>query len=274
MFNRIVFWRAAGCYNSALAILEAMEKQVGHRDILIRKLENSKLRIREDDYIINWGNGGFATWGEASLDAKTLINHPNNVNIAVNKIKTFRALDVAGVQTLKWTTSRGDATLWYNEGHTVIGRKTISGCCGEGIVIMERLEGGRQLMMVSDCPLYTLYQKKRHEYRVHVFGGKVIDVVQKKKKAGSASPTLNKIRNVDDGWAFCHKDLQIKDVNRLNQIGIDAVKACGLHFGAVDVIWNEKQDKYYVVEVNTAPGLETSTIQAYANAFLEDIKNG
>ena len=172
------------------------------------------------------------------------------------------------MQTLKHTTDIVLAQKWANEGYTVIGRKTVSGCCGEGIEIYE---SGQE---VGDCPLYTLYQKKRHEYRVHVFKGKAIDVVQKKKKKGSASPTHNKIRNVDDGWTFCHNNLEIKDINRLNQIGIDAVKACGLDFGAVDIIWNEKQDKYYVVEVNTAPGLETSTIQAYANAFLEDIKNG
>jgi len=270
MVKRIIFWRAEGCYKSALAILEAMEHKVGQREIFIRKLHNSKVKPHKDDYIINWGNGGYNSWEDLEGTFKQdvhISNNPKSVHIGCNKIKTFKALDDYGVQTLKWTTNKARAQEWSDTEHTIIVRHTVSGCCGEGIEIIE--PSG----VVPDAPLYTLYQKKRHEYRVHVFKDQVIDVVQKKKKKGSDSPTGGKIRNVDDGWAFCHNNLQINNLDALNKIGIDAVKACGLDFGAVDVIWNESQDKYYVVEVNTAPGLETSTIQCYADAFLKDIEN-
>jgi D-alanine-D-alanine ligase-like ATP-grasp enzyme len=40
-----------------------------------------------------------------------------------------------------------------------------------------------------------------------------------------------------------------------------------LDFGAVDVIWNEKEDKYYVLEVNTACGLEGTTLDKYVEQF-------
>jgi glutathione synthase/RimK-type ligase-like ATP-grasp enzyme len=48
-----------------------------------------------------------------------------------------------------------------------------------------------------------------------------------------------------------------------------AVSALGLDFGAVDIIWNEREDKCYVLEVNTAPGLQGSTLENYANAIME-----
>ncbi len=48
---------------------------------------------------------------------------------------------------------------------------------------------------------------------------------------------------------------------------IEAIRALGLAFGAVDVIWNEKQQKAYVLEVNTAPGLCGQTLEDYANAM-------
>jgi D-alanine-D-alanine ligase-like ATP-grasp enzyme len=40
-----------------------------------------------------------------------------------------------------------------------------------------------------------------------------------------------------------------------------------LDFGAVDVIYNRAQDKAYVLEVNTAPGLEGSTLDNYVEAI-------
>ena len=48
-----------------------------------------------------------------------------------------------------------------------------------------------------------------------------------------------------------------------------AIKALGLDFGAVDIIYNEAEDQHYVLEVNTAPGLEGTTLQKYTEAILE-----
>ena len=46
-----------------------------------------------------------------------------------------------------------------------------------------------------------------------------------------------------------------------------------LDFGAVDLIWNEHENKCYVLEVNSAPGIEGTTLQQYVTAFAKDIKN-
>jgi D-alanine-D-alanine ligase-like ATP-grasp enzyme len=45
----------------------------------------------------------------------------------------------------------------------------------------------------------------------------------------------------------------------------------GLDFGAVDVIWNAQKEKPYVLEINTAPGLEGQTIADYAAFFSGDL---
>ena len=45
------------------------------------------------------------------------------------------------------------------------------------------------------------------------------------------------------------------------------LKELGLDFGAVDVIWNEHESKAYVLEINTAPGLEGSTVEDYKEFF-------
>jgi len=52
-----------------------------------------------------------------------------------------------------------------------------------------------------------------------------------------------------------------------NSISIAAVDALCLDFGAVDIIYNEHEDKYYVLEVNSAPGLEGTTLEKYVEAL-------
>ena len=57
------------------------------------------------------------------------------------------------------------------------------------------------------------------------------------------------IRNLEGGFLYEHGNVKPpKDV--LDQ-SIRAFKASSLDFGAIDVIWNEKKSKAYVLEVNT-----------------------
>ena len=48
---------------------------------------------------------------------------------------------------------------------------------------------------------------------------------------------------------------------------IAAVQHVGLDFGAVDIIYNQREDSSYVLEINTAPGLMGTTGERYAEAF-------
>jgi D-alanine-D-alanine ligase-like ATP-grasp enzyme len=49
--------------------------------------------------------------------------------------------------------------------------------------------------------------------------------------------------------------------------------ALGLDFGAADVLFNARRNQAYVLEVNTAPGLEGQTVNDYAEAFKEMIRD-
>jgi len=42
-----------------------------------------------------------------------------------------------------------------------------------------------------------------------------------------------------------------------------------LNFGAVDAIYNRKRDASFILEVNSAPGLENTTLQIYTNALRQ-----
>ena len=114
-----------------------------------------------------------------------------------------------------------------------------------------------------------MYKKKKHEYRVHVFNGEVIDITQKKKRKG-AEFLDTKIRNHKNGWVYARED--ITEPEDLRQQAARAMYAVGLKFGAVDLIWNELENKSYVLEINTAPGLTGATLEKYAQAIVKDIQ--
>ena len=119
---------------------------------------------------------------------------------------------------------------------------------------------------VPEADLYTQYVKKKKEFRVHVYADQVIFVQEKRKKNGADANPL--IRSHNNGWVFCTKNIDEPDGLRV--LGLAAVRAVGLDFGAVDIIWNEKYNKLYALEVNSAPGLCTATTEAYANAIITD----
>jgi glutathione synthase/RimK-type ligase-like ATP-grasp enzyme len=129
---------------------------------------------------------------------------------------------------------------------------------------------------VVDAPLYTKYIKKADEYRVHVFDGEVIDVQQKRKRQEVENEDVDyQIRNSTGGWVFCRAEVDIPDI--CLSMARRAVSALGLTFGAVDIGYNRREDMAYVFEVNTAPGLEGTTLDTYYAAIekkLPQIKRG
>lgn len=56
---------------------------------------------------------------------------------------------------------------------------------------------------------------------------------------------------------------------QVTEQSLNAIGVIGLDFGAVDVIWNQQKQMAYVLEINTAPGLEGTTLENYIKAFKE-----
>jgi len=198
-----------------------------------------------------WGYAGETPLGATILQSKA------GVLIARNKVKTFVALKTAGVAIPDFTTNKAEAHGWLISGHIVFARTT-DGQGGSGITVLTSADDP-----IPNKPLYVKYIKKLKEFRVHVFNGQVIDVQEKRRKNGADADQY--IRSHDNGWVFCHED--IVEPPDLRTTGIAAVQACGLLFGAVDIIWNKLQKKCYVLEINSAPGLAPSSVERYAHAI-------
>ena len=156
---------------------------------------------------------------------------------------------------------------WVSSGNIVFARSALRGRAGSGIIVAGPdvdWDNDKQSAFLN-CPLFVKYKKKRKEFRVHVFNGKVIDVQEKRRvsvERRSEDPDPY-IRSHLRGWVFCRDN--VVEPDSLRSTALNAVAAFdGLDFGGVDVIWNESEDKCYVLEINSAPGLEGTTLKNYA----------
>lgn len=208
--------------------------------------------------VINWGNSDMGMCGSSFQNANEVWNHPSFVKVAANKLLAFDQLNSFGVPVVPYTTDISVAAEWRLNSDVVV-RHKLRGHSGDGIEIAKAGSEG-----VPVAPLYTKYCPKKYEYRVHVMFGIVIDVTRKIRDPAQ-EPTNWQIRSHQNGFIFARANLKHRE--QIEPVAIDAIQALGLHFGAVDIIIDENSHQPLVLEVNTAPGLEGQTLEAYVNAF-------
>lgn len=243
-------------YNDGSASAKALAEALG---ILRVRKEGKNVHVRGS--ILNWGNSAF--YRDMTYEDE-LFNHPDAVAKAVNKLEAFKTLD-GHCPIPKWTESAAEALEWLDEGVTVVVRNKLTGHSGEGIIICE--PGGDQFKDNLNAPLYTQYIKKVYEYRLHVFRDKVFFVQRKARNLDVPDEQVNwKVRNHANGFIFAHQGVDV--ANNVKQYAIDAVRVLGLDFGAVDIICTKRLE-WYILEVNTACGLEGTTLEKYTEVFKE-----
>lgn len=237
--------------------------------------EKSKFKGSKDKLVINWGTSG--EFSNPEVNNCTVINPPDVLSKVVNKRTFFEVcsspLDGKPQPSIpRWTTNKEEARNWIkDEKRVVFARTNLTGNSGEGIV---EVETEQDLDQIRDGTLLVEYVPKRHEYRIHVCKGEVFDVQRKGRREGRLEEGTNwRVRNLKGGFVFVRND--IGEVPK--QVYEEAVKACnkvGVDFGAVDIIFNERRNRAYVLEINSSPGLEGATLENYVNIFKKMFKEG
>lgn len=216
---------------------------------------------RRNEIIINWGNSNVVNhYPITNLD----LNKHSAIAIACNKLKTFNKLNGLGFEHIpNYTIHQEEATGWLLEGNKVYCRTSLTGHSGSGIVI------ANNSYELVDAPLYTIQTKHKYEFRAHVFKGNLIDIQQKKKRSGVEANS--EIRNHSNGYIYARSDIIVPDI--VTEASVKAVELLGLDFGAVDIGYRERDNKAFVFEVNTAPGLVGTTLIKYTETFKEYLRN-
>lgn len=251
-------------YKAGSRSASALSAALGGR---VLRREGSKFVPGKDRKVINWGSSS-CPW--------ECLNNEQAVSVAGNKLSFFTKMLESSdpLRVPAWTASQTVAQGWLSEGRgstsnprfgSVVARQVLTGHSGQGIVIVER--GGE----LPAAPLYVEYVPKDSEFRVHVFNGEVIDV-QRKIRNPDEEPKDWQVRSHDNGFIFArassdgrrYADIAPPDVLLQAQ---KAMAGSGLVFGGVDVLFNQKRKQAYVLEINTACGLEGETPGIYARAI-------
>ena len=191
------------------------------------------------------------------------LNTPQAVNNASCKIRTFELLTAANVPTVPWTTNRDEALEWITNSKAMVVARTLTRASeGRGAIFSDSVDS------LPNAPLYTRYVKKQAEYRVNVAFGTIINIRQKRRRTDFEGEVNNLCRSHSNGWVFCSEGVDKNNENLCN-LGLTSVSALSLDFGAVDILYNAHYNAYYVLEVNSAPGMEGETL----TNFIEALKN-
>lgn len=247
-------------YKAGSESAKALANKLGAKRI---KKENSKFK-GGNKVVINWGSTNLPEEVKKSM----VINTEEAVSEACNKLSFFNKVSkYEEINLPEFTTDKDKVSEWIQAGDTVLARTKLTGHSGEGIYVLNSEESLENENLLEQTKLFVKYIPKKHEYRVHVVNGEVIDARRKAIKPGINKEIVNfQIRNHMNGFIYAKGGME-NTPNQVFEQALLTISACGLDFGAVDIIYNEYREKAYVLEVNTACGLEGSTVDNYAAAF-------
>lgn len=243
---------------------------------MIRR-RDSRYVPRSTDVLVNWGQTG-----EDYGNVPTWLNHPDKVALATDKMVAFAMMQEACVPTVEWTHNADVARGWfdpYDDTLKVITRALTRGSQGRGMTVYsyrggENMKDYNSFLHAERVPLYVkgFGNENNIEYRAHVMGGQVIDITQKRQRRrsnGYEGPTDRTIRSASNGWVFCRQEVSCPEA--VTSAATSAVESLGLDFAAVDIA-QSTDGKVCVYEVNTAPGLEGTTLDRYQDGLHGIVK--
>lgn len=206
--------------------------------LLASMLQEKGLFGPEVKGVVNYGYVRMGARGLPALNSKAG---------CLNKLQELQLLAKNGVSTIPHSVepSKLSPPLFGRRIHHTRGNDIVVVQCGRP----------NPLKRVSD--FYTTIVPKAKEFRVWAFRGVPIGTYEKvltyKWKLGGKGRSLD-VWNWKNGYAytFVHPKDAPKELKKLGTMAVDAL---GLDFGAVDIIQG-KDGKFYVLEINSAPGTE------------------
>lgn len=226
---------------------------------------NSAFKGSENKTVINWG----AKEVPDEISKSRVINPPKNLASTINKLTFFELMKKHGFKNIPdFTTDVKVALDWVKKGLVPVGRAKLESKSGAGIYFLG--DGQEFIEPWSNCRLWTLYIKKKDEYRVHIVEGELVDVQKKvlRQHDEQGNPIDPKtvdfrVRNLANGFIFQRENITVPD--KVIQAAKDCFKITELNFGAFDVIFNQSINKAFVLEVNSAPGIMGTTLENYVS---------
>ncbi len=247
MTNYIYSWNA----NSKGA--KQLSRSLGIQRI---RHEGSRFRGGQNKTVINWGS----TQLPVEILKCHVFNQPHAIEEACDKGYFFDT--VSNNLTPEYTNNIRIAQEWIKEGYKVVCRTLLRASAGRGIVV------ARTVDELVPAPLYVKYRSSSSEWRVHIWRGEVFDTQRKVRAPGTENPNWE-IRTHANGFIYQRNGLVVPP--SVPTVAKAAFIEFELDFGAVDILYSERQDRAWALEINSAPGLEGQTLQNYVNILQENL---
>lgn len=250
---------------------------IGHHTVVLHRRP-----MRPRARIVSWGARDI----DYVLDGFRVLNHPSHTAVFCNKLRFFE--QSGGQHVPDWCKGQATAQEWLDQGHTIVERHKLSGKSGEGIRIVKPADAGSGEPggELQRAPLYVKYERKTDEFRVHVFknreGEFYVAHVQKKVAAPNrvqAGDIRNwHVRNHENGFIFQQHGFGCPALVSDTALGLVRTSFPEIDFVALDVIYHNgtakkaadrTEPRAFVLEGNTAPGMEGTTVQVYGDFLLE-----
>ncbi len=213
------------------------------------RLQNSTYTYKEGDLIVNWGN---------SNCPYPSLNSAEALKRSINKLSCFRYLRGQGFDAIPdyWTAPEDIPASAF----PIFCRTEVEGHDGSGIKVA---------MCRDDLVPAKLYTSQVYgtEYRVTVFKGEVTDIQTKLTRSGV--PTLSDdVKTYANGWGFQRKPVEKHVEEIITALARDAINVLGLDFAGCDIVYDMMAQRAYLLEVNSAMGLEGGALDRFASAVL------
>lgn len=260
--------------------------------------------LNQGDIVIGWGT---KTDAPINIPNAVVLNHPDKIRTNRNKLATLQTLladrhtkeaiapFISGDNVVGELSKRRPSVKFPLVGRTNFHQG------GKGFWLCLNIQHIQRA--ISDGAQYFQnFIDIKEEYRLHVAFGSVIYAVKKVENASEAGWTAQRKekildhagknnRNLDEstldyvlgrmvkeaalpdriirsnkkGWKF--SGVRLDNVtSALKDVAIMSVGTIGLDFGAVDCAIG-LDDKPYLIEINSGPGLQGTALQKYVDAF-------
>lgn len=140
---------------------------------------------------------------------------------------------------------------------------------GKDIIIVESKEQLDTLIgdSATDGRYHVPYIHIDLELGIHFINGKVIKIF---KKIPGEKVLSERIRSSVMGWHY-HLISDLEQFKVAQTLTLKTAEIMGVGFGRADIGYDETEKKYYIFEINTAPGLNSKTAELYATVLREII---
>lgn len=226
---------------SSKYLSEVISSIRGVEVVVLNPFNTDQRDFMDSDLVINYGCN-------RKIEAKRLVNHQKPVATCIDKLKTLKIMDKAGVPVPRYNTDVRIASTWKS----VVARTDIEGNQNKGIKYIDPAKE-----RLPAAPLYTEYFNHKKEFRVVQINAITIGMYEKK-------------RNAKGEWDFEYCDYNY--LTPISEACTVASKALGIDFVGFDVLVN-KDNRFVILEANSAP-VCTGEVALAFKQLVKRMKNG